>query len=140
MFGLGMWEIMIILVLALIFIGPAKLPGLARTIGKGMGEFRRAANDLRSTVDIDEAVARDITPDPAAADPATPAALPPTSENGAPPPVTPSEPYDETAQARDAQPDAPASSATEVPNAATTPTPETTIADAAPKDSGKSDA
>jgi len=46
-FGLGMWEILIILALALIFIGPKKLPDLARNLGRGLREFRNAANEIR---------------------------------------------------------------------------------------------
>ncbi|MEZ4267269.1 MAG: twin-arginine translocase TatA/TatE family subunit [Myxococcota bacterium] len=42
MFGLGTWELALILVAALIFIGPNKLPDLARNLGKGMREMRRA--------------------------------------------------------------------------------------------------
>ena len=42
MFGLGTWEMVIILAAALIFIGPGKLPELAKTLGKGMRELRRA--------------------------------------------------------------------------------------------------
>jgi TatA/E family protein of Tat protein translocase len=42
MFGLGTWEMVIIVVAALIFIGPGKLPELAKTLGKGMREMRRA--------------------------------------------------------------------------------------------------
>lgn len=47
MFGIGIWEILIILVLALIFIGPKKLPDLARTLGRGLREFRNATNEIR---------------------------------------------------------------------------------------------
>ncbi len=50
MFGLGTWEIALILVAALIFIGPAKLPELAKTVGKGMREMRRAMNGLEREV------------------------------------------------------------------------------------------
>ncbi|MGM0642639.1 MAG: twin-arginine translocase TatA/TatE family subunit, partial [Thermodesulfobacteriota bacterium] len=42
MFGLGMPEILLILALALIVIGPKRLPDLAKTLGKAMGEFKRA--------------------------------------------------------------------------------------------------
>lgn len=54
MFGLGMWEILIILGLALIFIGPKKLPEIAQSLGKGLREFRRATNDLKDSIDISE--------------------------------------------------------------------------------------
>ena len=54
MFGLGMWEILIILGLALIFIGPKKLPDIAQSLGKGLREFRRATNDLKDSIDISE--------------------------------------------------------------------------------------
>lgn len=53
MFGIGMQEVAIILVVALIFIGPAKLPQVARSIGKGMRELRRASDDLKSAVMIE---------------------------------------------------------------------------------------
>lgn len=54
MFGIGMQELLIILVVALIVMGPTKLPGVARSIGKGMRELRRASDDLRSTIMFDE--------------------------------------------------------------------------------------
>lgn len=47
MFGIGMPELLLILVLALIVLGPKKLPELARALGKGMAEFRRATDDLK---------------------------------------------------------------------------------------------
>ena len=50
MFGIGMTEIIVILVIALIVIGPEKLPELAKTLGKGMAEFKRATDDFRNTV------------------------------------------------------------------------------------------
>lgn len=52
MFGIGMQEIIIILVIALIIIGPKKLPDLARALGRAMGEFRRAADNLKEDLDI----------------------------------------------------------------------------------------
>ena len=50
MFGIGLPEIIIIAVVALIFIGPDKLPGVLRSIGKGLVELKRATSDVRSTV------------------------------------------------------------------------------------------
>ena len=46
---LGVPEMIFIFVLALLILGPKKLPEIGRTIGKGMAEFRRASNELRST-------------------------------------------------------------------------------------------
>jgi TatA/E family protein of Tat protein translocase len=52
MFGpLGLPEMMIILVVALIVFGPRKLPELGRSLGKSLSEFKRASNELRSTLD-----------------------------------------------------------------------------------------
>ncbi len=45
----GVWEMVFLFVLALLILGPRKLPELGRSIGKGMAEFRRASNELRST-------------------------------------------------------------------------------------------
>jgi TatA/E family protein of Tat protein translocase len=50
MFGLGFTEILVILVVALVVFGPDRLPELARNLGKGLAEFRRASNDLRRSV------------------------------------------------------------------------------------------
>ncbi len=54
MFGLGMPEILLIMAIALIVIGPKKLPELARTIGRALGEFKRAAQDLKSSMDMED--------------------------------------------------------------------------------------
>ena len=53
MFGLGMGEVLIIFAFALIFIGPKKLPGLARGLGKGLREFQRAKDDILEQVSND---------------------------------------------------------------------------------------
>jgi TatA/E family protein of Tat protein translocase len=50
MFGIGMTELVVILVIALLIFGPNKLPELARSLGKGFGEFRRASYDLRQSL------------------------------------------------------------------------------------------
>jgi sec-independent protein translocase protein TatB len=53
MFSLGTTEILVILVVALLIIGPSKLPEVARTLGKGMAEFRRMSSDVKKTVDLE---------------------------------------------------------------------------------------
>lgn len=70
MFGIGMTELLIILVVALLVLGPAKLPGVARSIGKGMRELRRASDDLRSSIMFDDdEPQRRYAPPPAAHQP-----------------------------------------------------------------------
>ncbi len=51
MFGLGAGEVVIILVLALIFIGPKKLPELARSLGKSLREFQKAKDELMNEIE-----------------------------------------------------------------------------------------
>ncbi len=51
MLGLGVGEVIIILVVALVVLGPTKLPQVARQVGKGLREFRRHASDLQNTFD-----------------------------------------------------------------------------------------
>jgi len=46
MFGIGVPELLVILVVALIVLGPQRLPEVARALGKGLGELRRAAGGL----------------------------------------------------------------------------------------------
>ena len=51
MWNIGMPELIIILVIALIIFGPRKLPELGRSLGKSIGEFKKASNELRNTLD-----------------------------------------------------------------------------------------
>src|SRR5712671_1681785 len=75
MFGLSMTEVVIILGLALLLLGPDQLPSIAKTLGKGMREIRKATDDLKSTFDqelvrLDEPEPPRLAPvsaDPAAA-------------------------------------------------------------------------
>ncbi len=59
MFGMGMPEILLILAIALIVIGPKKLPDIAKSLGRAMGEFKKATNDLKNTINLDDPI--DIT-------------------------------------------------------------------------------
>jgi sec-independent protein translocase protein TatB len=52
MFGLGFTEILIILVVALLVLGPKKLPEIAKQLGKGLREFRRATDDLKGEFEM----------------------------------------------------------------------------------------
>ena len=64
MFGLGAGEILVILVLALLFIGPKKLPDIARNLGKGLRDFQNAMRGLdepeppqpKAKLDVEEKV------------------------------------------------------------------------------------
>jgi sec-independent protein translocase protein TatA len=47
--NLGMQEIIVIFILALIIFGPRKLPELGKTLGKGLAEFKKASNELKQT-------------------------------------------------------------------------------------------
>jgi Tat protein translocase TatB subunit len=53
MFGLGVGEILLILALALIFIGPERLPDLARSLAKGYAEFRRSFDEVKNSIEKD---------------------------------------------------------------------------------------
>lgn len=51
MFNIGFPELILILMVALLVVGPSKLPELARSIGKAFGQFRRMADDVRDTIE-----------------------------------------------------------------------------------------
>jgi TatA/E family protein of Tat protein translocase len=54
MFGISMPELIIIMVIALIVIGPKKLPDLAKALGRGMAEFRKATQEIKESFDLEE--------------------------------------------------------------------------------------
>ena len=83
MFGsIGMPELIVIFVIALIIFGPRKLPELGKSLGRSIAEFKRASNELRNTLEdeirIDEQKQKPATQPsaPAATETAAPAATP----------------------------------------------------------------
>ncbi len=53
MFGIGGTELLVILVVALLVLGPQSLPKIARTLGKAMGEFRRVSTEFQRTLNME---------------------------------------------------------------------------------------
>ncbi|MFO0725479.1 MAG: twin-arginine translocase TatA/TatE family subunit [Myxococcota bacterium] len=101
MFGLSFWEIAIIMAIALILLGPSKLPDLAKAFGKSLREFRKATEDFKSqiqeeayreppqqqlprTVPVTDAVIEPPRAAPVAAAPVAPAAAAPAPVAAAP--------------------------------------------------------
>ena len=78
MFGsIGMPELIIILVIALIIFGPRKLPELGRSLGRSINEFKKASNELRSTLEEEIRVEEQRDKTTAAASATPPATTPP---------------------------------------------------------------
>lgn len=82
MFGIGMPELLIILGVALLVLGPKRLPEIARSLGRGMAEFRRASTELRNTLTAPLEEPAEPKPPPTPAPTATPA---PGAEDAAEP-------------------------------------------------------
>lgn len=88
MFGsIGGPELILIFLVALLIFGPRKLPELGKMLGKGMGEFRRAANDLKVSLETEverEAAARPLPAAPAGSPDAPEAGPSPGAATGTP--------------------------------------------------------
>ena len=71
MFGIGMPELLLILAVALIVLGPKKLPEIARALGRGLAEFRRTTDDVKREMQAaaDEIDTRPESEDAAATEP-----------------------------------------------------------------------
>ena len=116
MFGIGFQEMLIILVVVLIFFGPKRLPDLAKSLGKGIAEFKKASEEVRKGIEDavkEESVEETSKPPedltaygkapgsaPAQEEPATPVPAPPTEvpppADGAPPDNAPMDPAPST--------------------------------------------
>jgi TatA/E family protein of Tat protein translocase len=78
MFGIGMPELILILAVALIILGPRKLPEIARALGKGISEFRRATSDLKDEIRKVEEEIEEPSPEARTDDKPPPSTTPPS--------------------------------------------------------------
>jgi TatA/E family protein of Tat protein translocase len=94
-FNIGAPELIVILIIALVVLGPGKLPDVAASLGKSIREFRRAASDVSDAARIDAPTQPATQPQaPTAATAATAATTPPPASTTSPPtaPAEPAEP------------------------------------------------
>jgi TatA/E family protein of Tat protein translocase len=77
--NIGMQELIIIFVIALIIFGPRRLPDLGKSLGRSIAEFKRASNELRNTLEEEIRVDEQRQKAPAAASAATPPAASPAA-------------------------------------------------------------
>ena len=64
-FNIGPFELLLVLILALLILGPGKLPEVGRALGRTIGEFRHASNDLEDSMRVDPTPARPVAAPPA---------------------------------------------------------------------------
>lgn len=82
MFGIGMPELILILALALIVLGPRRLPEIARALGKGLSEFRRATDELKEEFrQVEREIDESSNQSPASEEPSIAASTPPAKES-----------------------------------------------------------
>ena len=108
-FNIGPLELVIVLVIALLVIGPKRLPEMGNSIGKTIREFRKASSDVSDAVTLEpeakpaaqQATASTATPASATSGPAEPAAPPSATETTAAPPAPTEAAPAATAEAED---------------------------------------
>jgi TatA/E family protein of Tat protein translocase len=107
MFGsLGIPEILFIMVVALLIFGPRRLPEIGRTLGKALGEFRRATSDLKRSIDTELTLEETgAQPSKSARRPEAPPPVRPSREVEGPEPTAASQPADASSGATDAAAD-----------------------------------
>lgn len=81
MFGIGMPELLVIFCIALIVLGPQKLPELARALGKGLAELKRAADDVQRDIQTEVSVSEQTVQQPVATEDVTRQAVCETGKN-----------------------------------------------------------
>ncbi|MBW8004912.1 MAG: twin-arginine translocase TatA/TatE family subunit [candidate division NC10 bacterium] len=97
MFGIGMPELIVIFIVALLVFGPKKLPDLGKALGRGLAEFKRASDDLREGLSTDFRLDEEEKPA---------AQTTPREEKPAPPPEEKPAPSPESAASEDNPPHA----------------------------------
>ena len=90
MFGLSFTEVLIIAVLALVLLGPDKLPEAMKTVGKGLREFQKATNDLKDQIETEIYASERGASKPSLVAP-VPAASPRPADPAGPPPAASAE-------------------------------------------------
>jgi sec-independent protein translocase protein TatA len=89
MFGsIGMQELIIIFVIALIIFGPRRLPDLGKSLGRSIAEFKRASNELRNT--LEDEIRIDEQRQTKASEPTTPVSTPTETHTASAPAAAPS--------------------------------------------------
>lgn len=89
MFGIGFQEMLLILVVILIFFGPKRLPDLAKSLGKGLAEFKKASEEVKKS--IDDAMKEETGKEEGAKDETAKAEIPGPASSATP--VTPELPF-----------------------------------------------
>jgi sec-independent protein translocase protein TatB len=104
MFGIGMTELLVILAIALIIFGPKRLPELAKQLGKAMREFKKATDEVKENIGLNDLELHDLTSEPPASPeekspvPDSKSAAPENDSTASDPSETEKTPREETAE------------------------------------------